>query len=54
MFIKYQMAMFLGIFGATMLVQFIVQFLKVSLILIKSLENVIHQYSWDIKWSYFS
>ncbi len=26
MFIKYQMAMFLGIFGATMLVQFIVQF----------------------------
>ena len=26
MFIKYQMAMFLGIFGATMLIQFIVQF----------------------------
>ena len=26
MFIKYQMAMFLGIFGATMMVQFIVQF----------------------------
>ena len=26
MFIKYQMAMFLGIFGATMLVQFVVQF----------------------------
>ena len=28
MFIKYQMAMFLGIFGATMLVQFIVQFFE--------------------------
>jgi hypothetical protein len=26
MFIKYQMAMFLGVFGATMLVQFISQF----------------------------
>ena len=26
MFIKYQMAMFLGIFAATMLVQFVVQF----------------------------
>ncbi len=28
MFIKYQMAMFLGIFGATMLVQFVVQFFE--------------------------
>jgi hypothetical protein len=28
MFIKYQMAMFLGIFGATMLVQFIVQYFE--------------------------
>ena len=30
MFIKYQMAMFLGIFGATMMLQFIVQFLELT------------------------
>ena len=42
MFIKYQMAMFLGIFGATMLVQFIVQYFESIADINEEPENEIH------------
>ena len=54
MFIKYQMALFLGIFVATMLVQFVVQFFDSVADIYGEPVNETPPYRWDNRYDYFS